>query len=384
MINGQKHPDHPRRPPPAAAATSKQPLLQMPITTTLYAWDNLAIPGPDFLVGELLSTSSRALFIGPSGVGKTNFLMALAAAMSQGRPFLHWRAGRAARVAYIDGEMGPALAQRRLRDVVRRIGCIDHPNNFHFVCFNQLRHRPPPLNTSAGQQYMNDVIKELEVDFIFLDNIQSLLDGSMMEEAPWQATLPWIHDLTRRRVGQAWAHHTGIDRRRGYGTSTREWQLDTVMLAEADPDQDHVEFKLRFLKARERSPKNRSDFETMLISLEQDQWHSKPAASARLPPRRRSTASGATPSPQARKYHEALLDALSHCGEPRPQSANLPSVTFDEWRGELRRRGLLKDGDTRATASSNRALISKYRQELIAAEWIACNEEIAWSIRGIE
>ena len=67
-----------------------------------------------------LSTTSRAVLTAPTGLGKTNFAMALAFAIADGAAFLPWRgSGRAARVLYIDGEMSKRLLKARLADAAR-------------------------------------------------------------------------------------------------------------------------------------------------------------------------------------------------------------------------------------------------------------------------
>src|SRR3546814_4582789 len=68
----------------------------------------------DFLMGEGLSSTSRAMLVAPTGLGKTNLCMALAFAMAEGRDFLHWRAHRPCSVLYIDGEMSRRLVKIRL------------------------------------------------------------------------------------------------------------------------------------------------------------------------------------------------------------------------------------------------------------------------------
>jgi hypothetical protein len=54
----------------------------------------------------------------------------------------------------------------------------------------------------------------------------------MAEEEPWKAMVPWTYSLTQRGIGQSWVHHTGHDKSRPYGTSTRDWQMDTSILLE--------------------------------------------------------------------------------------------------------------------------------------------------------
>jgi hypothetical protein len=130
----------------------------------------------------------------------------------------------------------------------------------------------PPLNTKEGQHYVDRLLERTGADFAVFDNIQSLIAGSMVDEEAWAAVLPWVRDLTRRAIGQFWAHHTGHDESRSYGTKTREWQLDTVMLMEK-ASIDRVDFVLKFTKARERSPQNRSDFAATRIWIDgDDKW----------------------------------------------------------------------------------------------------------------
>jgi hypothetical protein len=132
----------------------------------------------------------------------------------------------------------------------------------------------PPLNTLEGQRYIDRQIEKLGgIDFIIFDNVQALIVGDMKDEEPWQQTLPWIKALTSRSIGQIWVHHTGLDKSRSYGTSTREWQLDTVMLMEKiEGATADIAFTLKFLKARERAPHNRHDFAEVAITLEYDVW----------------------------------------------------------------------------------------------------------------
>ena len=53
-------------------------------------------------------------------------------------------------------------------------------------------------------------------------------------------------------------------------------------------------------------------------------------------------------------------------------------MTNAEWVSERTRLGLL---DADRPDNSRRALISKYRLELLGANWIACNGDFAWIIR---
>src|SRR4029077_4373408 len=134
---------------------------------------------PDFLLGELLSTTSRGLLIGPTGLGKTMFALAVAFAIAENIGFLHWRTQRQARVLFIDGEMSKRQFKRRLVDAARRAGV--KPEGLVILSVDDFRPMQP-LNTKDGQEWLDGFIrKHGPFDLIVFDNIQALIVGSMKE-----------------------------------------------------------------------------------------------------------------------------------------------------------------------------------------------------------
>jgi hypothetical protein len=83
-------------------------------------WLSRDLQPPDFLMGHWLSTTSRALLVGATGLGKTNLAMAMAMYAAECRQFLHWRAHRPCKVLYIDGEMPGRLFKERIEDTAAR------------------------------------------------------------------------------------------------------------------------------------------------------------------------------------------------------------------------------------------------------------------------
>jgi hypothetical protein len=312
------------------------PTLEQLTRTTVGNWLGRTIAAPDFLVGELLSTTSRMMLMAPTGLGKTNFALAIAVAITTHRNFLHWRVPRSARALYIDGEMSERLVRSRLDDAIRRAGGIV-PKTLHIL--SRLADFPdlPPLNTKAGQDYVDRFIAGIDgVDLILFDNIQALLTGDMKEELVWQPMLSWIGELTRRAIGQVWIHHTNSEGR-SYGTKTREWQLDTVAVMEAveRPETD-IAFALYCTKARERAPENRADFDPVTITLAEDRWTFERGGYA---PRKHTAEDRA---------FELLREAIAHEGVVPPSSEHIPGntsyVSEELWRAYCYA-GCLSDGD---------------------------------------
>ena len=85
--------------------TIAYPLTSANLTLTIAEWRARALKDPDFLLGSWLTTTSRVLMTAATGIGKTNFGLALAQRISAGAGFLHWQGRRPAMVLYIDGEM---------------------------------------------------------------------------------------------------------------------------------------------------------------------------------------------------------------------------------------------------------------------------------------
>ena len=248
---------------------------------TLDQWAARETPLPDFLLGSIFTTTTRAMLSAETGLGKTHLGFGFGFAMAAGRDFCHWQAKRQARVLIIDGEMPVDLVKQRLADAEARLG--ERPAGLHVLCREDAPSMPP-LDTEDGQRWLDRLIEDRlgGIDFAILDNVMSLTIGDLKEEEAWRPVIRWMQSLTKRRIGSMWINHTGHDKTRSYGTSTREWQLDTVMVAEKVEDADaDLAMKLNFSKARQRRPETRGDFETIVLRLKDNAWSSEAAASDR-------------------------------------------------------------------------------------------------------
>jgi hypothetical protein len=336
------------------------------IPLTIDEWLSRDLPPLDPLVGSILSTTTRALLAAPTGIGKTNFGMALFGHAGAGKNFLHWRIARPCRMLFIDGEMSRRLLRERIEALTQHLNA--KPEWALFFSKEDIEDFAP-LNTREGHAAVWKLVEEVErrldgpLDAVSFDNIVSLLVGDMKEEDAWRNTMPLVRALTKRRIGQLWMHHTGHDTSHGYGTKTREWQLDLVMLLTETkrPDAD-VSFTLRFPKARERTPDNRDDFAETNIALVDNRWIGE-----------LTTGGKENPAPLARRFFEALQAAASNSS--LTHISGYPIAGLDEWQAQCVASGLI---DPKVKPDAARSMFSKYKLQLIAANWIAANTEAAW------
>ncbi len=333
---------------------------------TTQEWLARDLPEPDMLLGHVLTTTTRMIVFANTGLGKTNLAMAASGHIGAGKTFLHWHCPRPRQILYIDGEMSCRLFRDRIADMTRRLG--GPPPGAYF--FNKADMPGfAPLNTRDGQVAVWALIGEVErrsgqkLDAVIFDSIMALLLGDMKEEDSWRDTQPLIHALTVRQIGQVWIHHTGHDTSHGYGTKTREWQMDSVLQLEAieNAPPDIVAFRLAFKKARERTPANRLDFADAAITLSNDRWEGVIVSNAR----------GKINESLTRKFYEALVAAAANSHVPL--TGSFPTASLEEWRAQCLAWGLLDRGK----ADSARSLFSRHKLRLIATNWIACSTELA-------
>jgi hypothetical protein len=331
---------------------------------TLDEWRDRKLPDPYFLMGYWLTTTSRVLLTAATGLGKTNFGLALAMRVAAGIAFLHWLASRSARVLYIDGEMSRRLLRERVLDEEGRLGVT--PAAFFALSHEDIEGLKP-LNTPEGQAWLFAFIEKIGgVDLIIFDNIMSLTVGDQKDPEAWQKTIPLVHALTRAGIGQVWIHHTGHDETRSYGDKSREWQMDTVAHLDAVMrDGTDISFSMAFKKARERKPATRFDFQDVKIALVNDEWQHELTEAQRPDKIGPQTAGALDALRNVMAGDQALLLTGGRRGASR-----------EAWMAELTHLGMID----REKPNSARSLFNRWRRELVSAHRIGCEGDVSWPV----
>jgi AAA domain len=294
-------------------------------------WSAREIPPEGRLLGALFSTTSRSQLSADTGLGKTMWGLAVAFSIRLKRNFLHWEAHRHARVLVVDGEMPAELIKARLAAAASWFGSDEPVPDGLFVLSREDVSEMPPLETEAGAQWLLEFIDKLGgVDFVIFDNIASLTVTPLKDEESAQQIKALQFELTKRRVGQLWLHHTGHDNTRGYGAKLREWWLDVVMVAEkAERSGADLSFTLKFSKCRRRTPENRADFEEVTVELRDGRWLSTAEPAPAGGKRKKLTK-------RAQLCLDALAKALADVGQKPPTcsatSGVARAVSIETWR----------------------------------------------------
>lgn len=321
----------------------------------LDAWLERKIPPRDYLLGNVLCTTSRWLMFGETGVGKTLLAGDIGGAVASGSPFLDWGGRRQGRVMYLDGEMPAETFKERMQLIAERYG-----SDIPLYGYNRDDlgdGAMPPLNEEDGEKWLMREIDLIKPDAIIFDSIMCLLSGVMSDEESWGPVKHLVRRITSKKTGQIWLHHSGHDGTKGYGTKTREWEMDTVVrLAFADDNREAI--ALEFQKARLRTPQNHEQFKPVTLSRGPDGW-SFDAMSGKPMDGRRSA--------EVTKLKRAIVDAYSRLTDgDMPVTTGFAGqqvrkVAVDTLRDEVKRRGFLDTKDTGGMTNASRLLYHRRR-----------------------
>jgi hypothetical protein len=340
------------------------------------AWRERELPPRDYLSGEVLCSTSRVLLNGATGIGKTLFCLDWGAAIAAGVDFLDWKGRRRARVLYLDGELPAETFKERMELIGNRYG-----DDIELFGYNRDVLTPdemPPLNTDTGRAWLLREIETTQPDVIFFDSIMCLLGGNMSEEDSWAPIKDLVRQISSRRIAQIWLHHTGHDASRGYGTKTREWEMDTViMLSKAESEDDAPEisaaFRLEFTKARMKTPANYRQFAAKTVRSTEFGFVAEEGVRA---PNTKETSKG-------EKNRRAFRDAYANLADgvtPSPgfDGAPVRKVKTDAIREEMRSRGFLQTDDKGNITATGRSDFHRAKTDLLIAKRFAESEGLLW------
>jgi hypothetical protein len=227
-------------------------------------------PPREMILSPWLPEKGLAMVFAERGIGKTWIALNVAHAVACGGTFLGWRALRARRVVYIDGEMPAQVLKDRYAAIV--VGSdFDAPSdNFRLIAADLQPDGLPDLANPDTQQFYSDAIKD--ADLIIVDNLSTVCRVLRENEADsFGPVQEW--GLRQRAAGKSvlLVHHAGKGGAQR-GTSRKEDTLDTVISLRRPLDyvaSQGARFEVHFTKARGFYGDDAQPFEAQLI---EGQW----------------------------------------------------------------------------------------------------------------
>jgi AAA domain len=371
--------------PIAETVTLRERVLASTSVATLLRRE---FPPEERLLGDLVTKNTRTFIVGASGTGKTHFGLGMCGGMVSGQGYLHFTCDRPSRVLLIDGEMPLSLLRKRVQDTIRRLGGDEETTtaNWHYISWQEPLEIPGvkwgPLNTPEGRAYINKLIEIIQPDSVVFDNVQSLVEGEMKEEAPWNEAMELVYDITARNVGQTWIDHTGHDTSRQYGSSRKSWQFDTVGILKPLTQSSipgELAFSISFEhpgKARRRTPDNWQEFSPYIIRLKDDVWTSEPADPSEKPPASRTSGGRTDTSVILRCLRKALDESgtPSAVGNEGADRSERPVVSEEDWRRVFYEDPSMKQKKT----NTKRMAFTRGKDSLLNAGKIGSIADLVW------
>ena len=362
-------------------ANAKNSLLRKtfsinPAEYTAEEWEKKSLPPKEFLLGQVMTTTSRWMLYGETGVGKTLLSLDMAAAIATGASFLNWPgSGKSRRVLYIDGELPSETVKARVKEMRKRYSVS---KELVILSRDALPDGSlPPLNKDTGRNWLMDFIEEHSFDVIFFDSIMCLLEGDMKDETVWEPMKPLIRSLSTRKIAQVWLHHTGHDTTKGYGTKTREWELDTV-LSLTFHNKEAGQIKLEFSKNRNKNPENENQYKPLTLQLGAEGWIHEGQQ------RNKTLTSKSDHQMLIEEFLESFDRLVDDYSELSPGHDFMPvkKLSLERVRDDLSSRGFLeRDGPKNGLSVNERSKFSRAKKALFRAKTLTEKDGLIWRIR---
>jgi hypothetical protein len=260
----------PDDPPPPVGKQRRRSLVAVDFSDLM----QLQIAVREAMLGKWLMQQSLNMLHARRGTGKTHVVLGIAWAVATGGAFLGWKADKARRVLFVDGELPARVLQDRLREIERRTGVKPAPGFLRILTPDLLGRAAPDLASLTDQAELDELAEG--ADLVILDNLSALIRSGAAENdaESWVTVSDWA--LRHRAAGRSivFVHHSGKSGAQR-GTSRREDLLDTVISLRNPQDYDPTEgarFEVVFEKARHLAGADVESFEATLDDKAPGGW----------------------------------------------------------------------------------------------------------------
>lgn len=231
------------------------------------------LPEQEWLLYPVISKKGTAMISAGTGVGKTFLALTIALAVSTGTSFLKFKADRAYKVVYIDGEMNGKELQERIQKLSSGLNL--NPNNNHnldiWTSDLQEDFCMPNLTKPEGQKLITNYLETRNPDLLIFDNLSVLCNGIRENDAEaWANFQDWLLVLRRKGYSVLEIQHNG--KNGDYRGSSKQQDILNYAINLKRPDEykksDGARFEIHFGKTRGVCGDDVSPFEAKLVTNE--------------------------------------------------------------------------------------------------------------------
>lgn len=254
------------------------------------------------------------------------------------------------------------------------------PKSAYYVLSHDL-HALEPLDSDEGQQVFLDHYHSINsqvdrpIGLVIFDNLASLTHQDDDKPDAWKDFYPLIDRLSQEGVATITVHHAGHNKDRFIGSARKAFHLHNVIHLHAEDSEDDTRFRLEFQKARGRRPDAWEDYRDVIVALDaEENWRIEEADP-------RQAKKPTKPPAGYKTAMQALGHVLAVAGEHRsvtPSGPRVVCVMIDQWRDELRRRGVFALDDKSHLTNTDRSRFSRWRTHASDNGDIAIQQELVW------
>ena len=250
-----------------------EPTHYLPATVPEFMKFQSELPPEEILTGGIPMGSCGMLAAQP-GVGKSMLAMGIAVAVSRGTDFCGWETPRARRVLIVDVEL-------ETRELGKRLATYGAVDNIWLDWEDWRRRANAPsfeLGNQEHQSILMEIIKEIEADFVIIDNVTFCLvptDKGMFDPSTWKQVQPMMSWFRAQQKALLFVDHTNKSGAVA-GSLNKERSADYIIRLSSDgyAPAGCLEFDLEFTKYRyERTGGNTVN---RLMTFQDGVWRSVP------------------------------------------------------------------------------------------------------------
>jgi len=231
----------------------------------------LKIPKPNFIMERLFKDHSINYISGPKGNGKSEIVLGLTTALSQGKSFLKYTCPEAVPVCYIDGEMDPYDILERKEQYDKCYG-LPEKNFYKIINYaQQFKETIPDIKEPLGQKLILDqaLLQEKQTGkkpLIVLDNLRSLSNYKENDSDEYRLINSWLLKLRGLKFSIIVIDHHGKavgGGPRGTSSKTDNANLSILINSVKEKGNPNMVMKVAFDKARGLKPDETEEFEAI-------------------------------------------------------------------------------------------------------------------------